>query len=55
MDSLQWCTVKQVSERLNRLLSKVGGDVLGRTYQTRTPNSATVTGIGNIRYTVNVK
>ena len=55
MDSLQWCTIRPMLAQINRLLSKVGGDGFRGSYQTVSPNSTLSSGVGKIRYTVNVK
>ena len=55
MDSLQWSVLKSYINAVNRMLSKVGGDLLKAQYRTSSPNSNMVYGMGGFRYTVNVK
>ena len=55
MDSLQWGMIKQFLDKLNRLLGKVGGDAMRGNYKTITPGGAYSSGIGRLRYTINVK
>lgn len=55
MNSLQWSILKSYIGSINSMLSKVGGDSLKNNYRTRSPKSNLICGIGNLRYTVDVK
>lgn len=55
MDSLQWSVLKQYIGTVNRMLSRIGGDSLKKHYKTSSPQSIRICGMGDFRYTINVK
>lgn len=55
MNSLQWSLVKNMLEKVNRLLNKVGGDQFRGHYRTVSPGTDVIMGLGKIRYCIDVK
>ena len=55
MNSLQWGVLKNNQDIVSHMFRKVGGDGLCGAYKTVSPRSKSICGIGNFRYTVDVK